>query len=62
MGIHADPGGHVAVRLSAVLAAFVLTWTVVSGTAVDTVQSAFIVTMLGFAWHAGVHFSWGLGE
>ncbi|MFI6893585.1 hypothetical protein ACIBM4_05660 [Streptomyces sp. NPDC050256] len=62
VGIHAAPEGHVAVRLNALLAAFVLTWTVISGTTVDAAQSAFIFTLLGFTWHASVHFRWGGGQ
>ncbi|MER6573067.1 hypothetical protein ABT288_44740 [Streptomyces sp. NPDC001093] len=59
VGVHEDFGGQVMVRLSALLAAFVLTWTVVTHTAVDAAESAFIVTMLGFTWHAGALFTWG---
>ncbi|MCX4398860.1 MULTISPECIES: hypothetical protein [unclassified Streptomyces] len=62
VGIQDDPGSHVAVRLSAVLAAFILTWTVVSGTEVEAAQSAFIVTLLGFTWHASAYFCWGRGQ
>lgn len=47
------------VRLSALLAAFILTWILVTDTAVDTAKSAFIVTLLGFTWHAGVRVAWG---
>ncbi|MBT2430301.1 hypothetical protein J7F02_33110 [Streptomyces sp. ISL-112] len=57
-GVLDDPGGHVAVRLSAVLAAFVLVWTVACGTTADAAQSAFVVTLLGFTWHANVYVRW----
>ncbi|WP_328485998.1 hypothetical protein [Streptomyces zaomyceticus] len=57
-GLHGAPGGQALVRLSAPLAAFVLVWTLVTGTVMDAAESAFIATMLGFAWHAGVHVTW----
>ncbi|HBF81481.1 MAG TPA: hypothetical protein DD420_16580 [Streptomyces sp.] len=57
-GLHGASGGQVLIRLSALLAAFVLIWTLVTGTVVDAAQSAFIATMLGFTWHAGAHFTW----
>ncbi|MEU4796377.1 hypothetical protein [Streptomyces sp. NPDC023327] len=57
--LHEPPGGLVMVRLSALLAAFILTWILVTDTAVDTAKSAFIVTLLGFTWHAGVRVAWG---
>ncbi len=50
------------IRLSAPLAAFALVWTLVTGTVVDAAESAFIATMLGFAWHAGVYVTWGSGK
>ncbi|MBM9624654.1 hypothetical protein [Streptomyces zhihengii] len=53
-----SPGGQAVVRLSALLAAFVLIWTLVTETTVDTAESAFIAAMLGFTWHAGVHITW----
>ncbi|MGA4949250.1 hypothetical protein [Streptomyces lydicamycinicus] len=62
VGLHNAPGGHAMVRLSALLAGFVLTWTLVTDTAVDATESAFIVTMLGFAWHAGVNVAWAPGN
>ncbi|MFB6525093.1 hypothetical protein [Streptomyces sp. NPDC056399] len=55
------PGGQATLRLSAVAASFVLIWTVATGAAVDAAESAFIVTMLGFTWHAGIHVTWGPG-
>ncbi len=55
-------GGRVAVRLSAVMAAFVLVWTLVVSEACDPVESAFIMSMLGFAWHAAVDVTWGPGK
>ncbi|MFG3430389.1 hypothetical protein [Streptomyces californicus] len=58
MGVLEAPGGHVAVRLSAVLASFVLVWTVACGSTVDAAQSAFVVTLLGFSWHASFHLRW----
>ncbi|MGQ4484255.1 hypothetical protein ACN6LM_002583 [Streptomyces sp. SAS_281] len=62
VGIHAVPERQAVVRLCAPLAAFVVVWTVVTGTVVDVNESAFIVTMLGFAWHAGVLVTWGPGR
>ncbi|MGW6971650.1 hypothetical protein [Streptomyces sp. NPDC054952] len=62
VGLHHAPGGIAMIRLSAVLAAFALTWTLVTDTAVDAAESTFIVTMLGFAWHAGVNVTWGPRE
>lgn len=56
--LHGAPDGQAMVRLSALLAAFVLVWTLVTDTVVDAAESAFIATMLGFAWHAGVHVTW----
>ncbi|MFI6019172.1 hypothetical protein ACIBCP_16305 [Streptomyces sp. NPDC051287] len=53
--LHDAPGGLVMVRLSALLAAF----TLITDTVVDTTESAFVVTLLGFAWHAGVQVTWG---
>ncbi|MFF8731092.1 hypothetical protein ACF073_32105 [Streptomyces sp. NPDC015171] len=57
--LHDAPGGLVMVRLSALLAAFTLAWTLITDTVVDTTESAFVVTLLGFAWHAGVQVTWG---
>lgn len=57
-GPYNGPGGQATVRLSALLAGFVLTWTLVTGAAVDPAESVFIVTMLGFTWHAGVNVTW----
>lgn len=62
VGPHDGPGGQAVVRLSAPIAGFVLTWTLVTGTAVDPAESAFIVTMLGFTWHAGVNVTWNSGN
>jgi hypothetical protein len=56
--LHQAPGGLVMVRLSALLAAFTLTWALTTDTAVNATESAFIVTLLGFAWHAGVQVTW----
>ncbi|MEU8543155.1 hypothetical protein AB0C52_24760 [Streptomyces sp. NPDC048717] len=47
-----------AIRLSVPLAEFSLTWNLFTGTAMDTVRSAFVTAMLGFTWHAGVHVTW----
>ncbi|MFD3907983.1 hypothetical protein HXS80_06360 [Streptomyces sp. CB04723] len=58
VGVLDAPGGDFAVRLSAVLAAFVLVWTVTCGSTVDAAQSAFVVTLLGFSWHASFHVRW----
>ncbi|MGW1295885.1 hypothetical protein [Streptomyces sp. NPDC002533] len=58
VGVLDDLGGQVTVRLSAVLAGFVLVWTLACGMAVDAAQSAFIATMLGFAWHASIWVRW----
>lgn len=46
------------VRLSALLAGFALMWSLVTDTPVDAAESAFMATMLGFTWHAGVQFTW----
>ncbi|MCZ1006884.1 hypothetical protein [Streptomyces lydicus] len=62
VGLHNALGGHAVVRLSALLAAFVLMWTLIKGTTVDTTESAFIVTMLGFTWHAGLNVTWAPGS
>lgn len=59
VGIRGVAERQAMLRLSAPLAAFVVVWTQVTGTAVDAQESAFIATMLGFAWHAGVHVTWG---
>ncbi|OII62881.1 MULTISPECIES: hypothetical protein [unclassified Streptomyces] len=61
-GLHDASGGQALIRLSAPLAAFALVWTLVTGTVVDAAESAFIATMLGFAWHAGVYVTWGSGK
>ncbi|MEU2956592.1 hypothetical protein [Streptomyces sp. SID1034] len=50
------------VRLSALLAAFVLVWTLVTGTVVGPGESAFIAGMLGYAWQAGVNITWNSGR
>ncbi|MFD8608962.1 hypothetical protein [Streptomyces sp. NPDC059631] len=60
--LHETPGGLAMVRLSSLLAAFTLTWTLTTDTVVDTTESAFVVTLLGFAWHAGVQVTWGASK
>ncbi|MFD9796716.1 hypothetical protein ACFWXK_37865 [Streptomyces sp. NPDC059070] len=50
------------VRLSAPIAGFVLLWTLVKGSAIAPAESAHIVTMLGFTWHAGVNVTWNPGS
>jgi hypothetical protein len=62
VGVRAAPGGQAAIRLSALLAAFALIWSLVTDAALDTAESAFIATMLGFAWHAGVNVTWDTGR
>ncbi|MGW7489438.1 hypothetical protein [Streptomyces sp. NPDC054786] len=46
------------VRLSAVLAAMVTISIVFADMTFDAAQSAFLVTMQGSAWHAGLQLSW----
>ncbi|MFC9228437.1 hypothetical protein ACFTZI_05610 [Streptomyces decoyicus] len=55
---HSGSGGRVVVRLSAVLAVVVVISVVFTETTFDATQSAFLVTMQGFAWHARFHLSW----
>lgn len=53
-----ESGGQVVARLSALLAAMVVISVVFADVTFDATQSAFLVTMLGFAWHAGFQLSW----
>lgn len=62
VGLHRARGGQAVIRLSALLAAFVLVWCLVTDTAVDAAESAFIATMLGFAWHVEVRITWNSGR
>ncbi|MGV9790824.1 hypothetical protein [Streptomyces sp. NPDC003435] len=57
-GNRAHSGVRGMVRLSALLAGFALMWSLVTDTPVDAAESAFMATMLGFTWHAGVQFTW----
>ncbi|MFF2189645.1 hypothetical protein [Streptomyces sp. NPDC058155] len=62
MELHDSPRGYATVRLNALLAAFVLLWTLITGTAIDMTHTTFVVTMLGFTWHAGVNVTWVPGK
>ncbi|WP_433547179.1 hypothetical protein ACQPZG_20400 [Streptomyces sp. CA-294286] len=62
VGNHRSPSGQVAIRLSALVATFALVWILATKATMDAAESAFIVTLLGFTWHAGVNVTWVQGK
>lgn len=57
-GVRAFVAGALSLRLSALLAAVVVMWLLLSEGTVDTTESALLITMVGFTWEASIQLAW----
>ncbi|MFB6517580.1 hypothetical protein [Streptomyces sp. NPDC056401] len=62
VGLREFIAGSLSVRLSAVLACAVVIWILTAGRAIDSVTSGFLITMIGFTWHASIQLAWFRGR
>lgn len=58
MGVRAFIAGAISLRLSALLAAVVVVWLLLSERTVGTAESALLITMTGLTWEASIQLAW----